>query len=234
MSENYLAVIEKAALNPDVDVSKMQALLDMQERILQRNAKHAFINALSRVQKEMPRVKKNGKISFTDKRDNERNTPFAKLEDIDTAIRKIYQAEGFSVDFNVEYVGEGMPTLTMELQHNEGHSKKYSIRLPLDSSGSKNNLQAMGSTVSYARRYLTCMAFNIITEGEDNDGEAAKLVTIEQAAEIDNLINSLPESEKAKAAFLKYMGVETVIEISAKDYKKAIIAIENKKKVIKK
>lgn len=229
MSENYLAVIEKAALNPDVDVSKMQALLDMQERILERNSKHAFINALSRVQQKMPRIKKNGAIEFEDKKGNQRNTPFAKLEDIDAAIRPIYQAEGFGVDFNVEYVGESMPTLIMELQHNDGFSKKYSMRLPLDTSGSKNNLQAMGSTVSYARRYLTCMAFNIITEGEDNDGALLKSITIEQAAELDLLINSLPEKEAAKEAFLKYMGAGSVLEIQSKDYQKAKIALEKKK-----
>ena len=41
--------------------------------------------------------------------------------------------------------------------------------LPLDTSGSKNGVQAVGSTVSYGKRYAICALLNIST-GDDTDG----------------------------------------------------------------
>ena len=44
--------------------------------------------------------------------------------------------------------------------------------LPPDVGPGRNALQAMGSTLSYAKRYLAEMLFNIVRENEDDDGQA--------------------------------------------------------------
>lgn len=219
-----LAVIERAACNPDVDVSKMQALLEMQERIMNKQAEMAFNQAMARLMPKLPTVAKNGRIEFTDKKGEDRSTPFAKYEDIDAAIRPLMIEDGFSLSFNTEWGQEGT-VISGTLSHSEGHSRTASMRLPLDTSGSKNNLQAMGSTISYGKRYLVGMLLNIVTKGEDNDGKNFGAVSNEQAVEIDLLITSTGAD---KAKFLLFMGVCDVREIAAKDYKKAMNALKAK------
>jgi hypothetical protein len=46
------------------------------------------------------------------------------------------------------------------------------MTLPLDTSGSKNNVQAVGSSTSYGKRYTATLLLNIRTKGEDDDGHA--------------------------------------------------------------
>lgn len=228
MSEqsNILAVIERAAINPDIDVTKMMALLDMQERIIAKNAESAFNEAMTRLQSLMPRITKDGNIEFVDSKNNHRKTPFATYENIDKAIRPLMIQEGFSISFNSEW-GESGALIHATLSHKDGHSRSASIRLPLDSSGSKNSLQAMGSTISYGKRYLVTMMLNIVTEGEDNDGDGAHdFVTTEQAAEIDTLIR---ETKSNRKKFLEYVKAEDVQKILAADYQKAITALNAKK-----
>ena len=41
---------------------------------------------------------------------------------------------------------------------------------PLDTTGGKSNVQAVGSTNSFLRRYVACNIFNIVVVADDDDG----------------------------------------------------------------
>jgi hypothetical protein len=147
----------------------MEKLLNMQMTIMAKQAEMAYGAAMGRLQKKLPRITKKGRIAFTDKKGNERDTPYAKYEDIDLVIRPLMLEEGFILDFDTKWGNDGA-TIYCTISHSEGHTKTSEMRLPLDSSGSKNSLQAMGSTISYGQRYLVKMMLNLIFEDEDNDG----------------------------------------------------------------
>src|SRR3546814_10492884 len=53
-SSSLLAVISRAASDPNVDLDKMERLLAMQERIVARQAEALFASALSEMQDELP------------------------------------------------------------------------------------------------------------------------------------------------------------------------------------
>lgn len=170
---SMISLIAQLAANPRVNADKMEKLLNMQERIVNQQADQAFSQAMARLQSKLPRITKKGKIAFTDKKGVERDTPYAKYEHIEAAIRSLYNAEGFATSFDTDTVAEGKIMVTLTVSH-EGGAKRISKSPPmaLDTSGSKNNLQAMGSTISYGKRYTLINAFNIVTEGEDDDGTA--------------------------------------------------------------
>ena len=68
--------------------------------------------------------------------------------------------------------------------------------LPLDTSGSKNAVQAVGTSVSYGKRYVMCAMLNIATRGEDDDGISAApkaTVTAMQAGQIGRLLAQCSE-----------------------------------------
>lgn len=224
----FLAMLERVATTPGINVENMQALLAMKMQMMAKGAEMKFNEAMARLQQKLPTIDKKGMIEFVDKNNVTRKTPFAKYEDIDAAIRPHMLAEGFTITFDSVWGAEGA-TVTGILSHKDGHSKQATIRLPLDSSGSKNSLQGMGSTLSYARRYLVGMLLNIVTKNEDNDGagDSMEPLTTEQ---IKRLRDMIEENGFDTQAFLKMMGAETLALIPQRDFPKAVSALLIKKK----
>lgn len=224
----FLSLLERAAKDPAVDVGKMSALLDMQERVLNKKAEALFNQAYSAAKMEMPRIAKTGAVSYND----QKAFSFAKYEDLDKAIRPIERAHGFSRIFTTEERQGGGVIVHCTLLHREGHGKKASIPVALDTSGGKNNIQAMGSSFSYGKRYTTTMLWDIVTEGEDNDGNFDVFpIDDAQFEEIQRLID---ESQTDTAAFCKHMKVESLKAITQKQYGKATNDLKAKIETLKK
>jgi hypothetical protein len=177
-STALIQMIERVALNPNVDIDKMERLLEMQERILNRNARSAFTSALAAMQPNLPVVDRKGNITIH-KKDAEKipanviqSTPYALWEDINDAIRPVLSEYGFALSFRVKKEADRIE-VTAILSHREGHSEETMLSLPMDSTGSKNNVQAIGSSTSYGKRYTACAILNITSRGEDDDGKLA-------------------------------------------------------------
>lgn len=158
------------------------------------------------------------------------STPYALWEDIDAAITPILAEYGFVLTFRSGVAQDGKITVTGVLGHEGGHTEETTITLPHDSSGSKNAVQAVGSSTSYGKRYTATMLLNIRTKGEDDDGMKGGdpgFITEEQAEKIFDLIRRVGAD---KDAFCKYLGIASVPDLPAKDYDRAIIALNTKAK----
>jgi ERF superfamily len=186
--QTLLAAIVGMAKDQSVDVHKLQAVLEMQERLERRQAEREFIAAFARLSAKMPRVKKSGVINLGP---GKGSIPFAKWEDMDKILRPLLAEEGFSLSFDSTMrPGDGGGLIvTGTLMHREGHSRAASMALPLDSGPGRNNLQAAGSSLAYGKRYTTEMLVNVVREGEDNDG--ASLISVDDAAELDAMMREM-------------------------------------------
>jgi hypothetical protein len=234
-SQAVLTMIDRAARDPSVDVTKMQALLDMQERVMRRHAEVEFTEAYSRLSSGLPRIKKNGALEYPINK-NDPDGPkrkianFARWEDIDAVIRPLLVAEGFSLSFeSAQRPGDGGGLLvTGHLNHVGGHRQSATIPLPLDSSGGKNNLQGYGSTFTYGKRYTATMLLNLIFEGEDDDGKRGgdEFINSVQAAELRQLIE---DGKVPLDGFLDYMGTRSIDEIQVADFPRAMNALRKRK-----
>ena len=163
-----LQVIEKVCSNPDMDVEKLEKMLDMQERILDKQAEQSFQIALSQMQAEMPVIEKNGEIKVG----NQVRSKFAKFEDINRQVLPVLQKFGFSITFQTNQAQDAIHVVGV-LRHKDGHKESTMLPIPLDTSGSKNAVQAIGSSVSYGKRYVMCALLNITSTDDDDDGVAA-------------------------------------------------------------
>ena len=170
-----LAVIERAARDPSVDIDKMERLLAMQERVQEGRAKQAFTEAKIAMRPELPEVTMKGHIIIRDKQTNAitQDTPFARFEDIHDAVVPVLSRHGFDLKFRNGLSADGKVQVTTILTHIDGHEETTDFVLPHDSSGSKNSVQAVGSSTSYGKRYGTLAILNIKVAGEDDDGEKA-------------------------------------------------------------
>lgn len=184
-STAIIQVIERAALNPDVDIDKLERLLEMQERVMDRQAMMAYSTAMAAMQTELPSIEERGKTN---------NGCYATLEDIVDTVRPIMQKHGFAVSFRIQTQERGIQ-VTGVLMHKDGHREETSMLLPADMSGNKNAVQAFGSSTSYGKRYVLSALLNITTRGQDDNGSTAggvRLVTPFQAGQIQRLISQCP------------------------------------------
>ena len=161
-----VAVIERIAMSPEVDVAKIEKLWELQERILDRNAEIEFNAAFSRLQEALPTVIESAS-------GDSRKWQYAPLEDIVEQTRPVLVKHGFSISHRTEWPGEGVIRVIGVLSHKGGHSRESVFLSPADPSGSKNKIQGVASTVSYGRRYTVKDLLCIVTRGEDDDGHQA-------------------------------------------------------------
>jgi hypothetical protein len=217
---NMLQVIARAAASPDVDVAKMQALLDMQFQLQNKQAEMEFNAALNRIQAKLPRISKNGKHGGTGAR-------YALFEDIDKEVRPLLTAEGLALTYGSNPSADGKLTVTCTLRHVMGHSVTQSLPVPADTGSGRNAVQAIGSAITYARRYLVALILNLVMEGEDDDGRGgkAKPITEQQIRQLEDMLEAVAPD---RAQFLKYMAVAKISDLNQEGFARAMTALKAK------
>lgn len=163
-----VSMFERLCRDPSVDVEKLQRLMDMQERVIKRNAEASFNAALAQLQADLPMIEERGGIKD---RSGNVQSRYALWEDVNKAILPCLRTHGFSLTFRQEQKDGGI-CVTGVLSHKEGHSERTSITLPTDTSGSKNAVQAVGSSVSYGKRYTAGMLLNLTSGDIEQDDDA--------------------------------------------------------------
>lgn len=247
--DNLLAVIAAAAIDPRCDVAKMQALLDMQERIERRDAEKAFNAAFLALQAELPAIRRDGKIEIREKNASgsreggrvQQSTPYATFNNIHKVLKPLLTKHGFGLSFATEPVGERLLVKGI-LMHEAGHFRETSFPLPAETSGSKNNVQGWGSSMSYGKRYCTIALVNIVSEADedaDTDGYRGKFVQaagggmaeVPEKAELvtkaqrDELVDLITKAKIRESQFCTHYGVDQIGKLPADLFEAAKKAI---------
>ncbi len=214
-----LDVIATAANDASIDPVKMSALLEMQIKILAIEREKAFNESLAKLQGEMPAITKHGKA---EDRDKFKGFKYARYEDIDASLRPLLTKYGFGYIF-IETEDKGRYKGT--LLHKDGHSMSGYFEAAPDKTGSKNDVQAIGSARAYARRYIFVGLLNIVTIGEDDDAQSFSYINAVQVGEIEMLLTKF-EIDKEK--FLQQFGVESIAKIAAPQFETLVRAINER------
>jgi len=219
-----LAMIEKVLTIPDFPVEKLERLFDLHQKAQADSARKAYLADLALMQPELPVIEKKGTIN-TNEKDKQGNktgkqikqSSYARWEDVVESIRPVMAKYGFSISFKVDQTDPARIAVTGTLGHRDGHTESTTMSLPLDSSGSKNNVQGWGSSVSYGKRYVAFALLNVVARGEDDDGAKAgqEFVTDEQA---NTLLLLIKETNSDPKQFLDIQGVENVSDILASSF----------------
>lgn len=210
-STSIIQVIERAARDPNIDIDKMERLLQMQERIVARQAKAAYADALARLQPTLPIIGERGSIKNNS---GAVQSKYALWEDIVGVITPLLAAQGFSLSFRTGNK-DGKIQVTGVLTHREGHGEETMLDLPADTSGSKNAVQAVASSVSYGKRYTAGALLNLRTGEIDDDGQTANAALNLSADQCAQVERRLKEANVDRAGFLEFWQVEEVWAIPA-------------------
>lgn len=231
-ADAFLAMVERIARDPNANVEAMEKLLSMRERIMAHTARAAYTKAMAEMKPKLPVIERRGLIVIPSKDSSkpDQKTPFAKWEDIDTAITPVLAAHGFALTFRSGVAQDGKITVTGVLSHVDGHTEETTITLPHDSTGSKNAVQAVGSSTSYGKRYTATLLLNLRTKGEDDDGAAGGAPGAISEEQRERLQALFDETDADVPKFCKFWKIEAVVDLPAKSFDEAVRMLEEKKK----
>jgi hypothetical protein len=224
---NMLAVIARAASDPAVDVDKMKQLLDVHERMTATAAKLEYDRAMSAAQAAMRPI-------ATDANNPSTKSKYASYFALDNAIRPYYTKHGFALSFDTAPgAGQDMIRVVCKVSHVSGHREFPQLDMPADGKGAKGGdvmtrTHASGSAITYGRRYLLQMVFNLAVGGDD-DGNAAGPGGYISADQKDELVALIQETGADTARYLKAMKVASLDEIAACNFNRARNALLEKR-----
>ena len=192
MSMLNVAVARGATLD------ELTKLMDLQDRHEKTEARKAFVVALNAFKADPPEVLKNRQVSFGAGKTAYKH---AGLDDASAIIGEALAKHGLSHRWNVEQT-EARIKVTCVLTHSMGHSESVSMEATADTSGSKNSIQAIGSTVSYLQRYTLFAVSGIAPKNADDDGNQGKDVRLlDERAKVDfhSAIEALADKKSSES-----------------------------------
>ncbi len=213
----WVSTIAQIATDPNASMEKLERMLAMKERLDNERKEQAFAAAFAAAAAEFPHIPLNGT--------GDKNKRYALLKDILGLTRPVLSKHGLALNFNVE-TGDKV-RVTARLSHREGHIQTTSIVLPTDTTGSKNAVQAVGSSQTYGQRY-TAQAILGLSLGEDTDDDGAgagvvdATITEEQFRELRDL---LERSGRDEAKFVGFLRVASLPELPASRFADAKAAL---------
>jgi hypothetical protein len=228
-SASIVQMIERVALNPSIDIDRMDKLLTFLERIKATEAEAAFTSDFAAMQGDLPSIDANGRIVHGTGTNEKVIAKYAKWEDINDAIKPVLAKHRFVLVFESEQP-DGRIVITAILKHVGGHKERATLSFPLDTSGGKSNVHAIASSVSYAKRHAASLVLNLSSrakEDSDDDGKAAGAgqLTDDQIAA---LRSKIMEANADLPKFLDKFQIEIIDDLPPGQFKRAMALLDAK------
>lgn len=221
----------KAAVTGGADLDKLEKLLALQERWETNEARKAYHQAMANFKANAPKIDKDRKVSFNTSA-GKTSYNHASLYNVTEKISAELSKHGLSASWSTKQ--NGVILVTCKITHCLGHSEETTLSAPSDTSGSKNAIQAIGSTITYLERYTLLALTGLATFEQDDDaGVPVEYIDEKQKSQILDFFAEL-NLKSNDAGFLKFMKVAKLEEILKSDFQKAIVALEAKRKATKK
>ena len=228
--DRYLSVVERLAADPNVDIEKLQKIIEMKNREEDREAEQAFNADMVKAQEEIKIVLKNQKNTQT-------QSEYADLCAIIASAKPIYTKHGFALSFYPGEAPEGYVRVMVDIMHRDGHSKTRYYDSAVDMAGiagktNKTKIHGEASSFTYGRRYLTASTFNIPTGDDDGNSGGGKLfVDGPDLKEIKSVGKKVVTDENA---FFGLVGAESWETIPAENGARALrLLLQRKEKLAK-
>lgn len=226
-----VSMFERMVRDPSIPMDRIERVMDMMREMRREQAEEEFNNAMADTQRELTPVARD---SFNP----QTRSKYASYHAIDKAIRPVYTKHGLGVSFDEDEKSPEGFIRVLAFVSKGRHSKTFHYDSPIVTQGLAGKTMmtlthARASAVTYAKRYLVGMIFNLSTgESDDDDGRAASqaeiggTITAEQAEDIkakcDQVAAGFDES------FCNYFKIAAIAELPAKDYQRALAALKKK------
>jgi len=203
------------------DVERLERMMDLERRWKEDKAREAYFEALTA-------FKKLNIVVSKDKHNKQYNSKYAGIGNLVNTVSAAMAPFGLSARW--EFDQSAGISVTCTLSHTLGHCERVTMSGPPDTSGAKNSLQQIKSTVTYLESATFQAVTGVISQDtSDDDGNGANLASIteKQASILTDLINA---SDTDESKFLAWIGAESVTAIPQGKYRQALMQLERKVK----
>jgi hypothetical protein len=191
------SLIERIAFTPDLPMERLTAIMDMQERQMNKQAEQDFNRAFAAAMAEMPAARKSGKNKHNGNR-------YSTLSDLVEAARPALSAHGLALNWTTKSDGKTL-TVTAIVRHECGWREETSMSAPVDAGkgvgAAMNVIQSHGSTETYLKRYTGFAILGLASDDFDDDGQASSAPQSVSADQFIQLRNALEESGMEPRSF---------------------------------
>ena len=211
-----------AAVTANTDLDKLKGLLELQIAWEANEARKAFYKAMSEFKKEEIVVTK-------DKLNKQYSSNYTTLGNLVNTVNPILSKHGLSASWDIKQ--NGTISVSCKISHLLGHNEEGSpISAPADSSGSKNPIQQIKSTITYLKSVTfesICGLASSDANVDDDGNGSVERITDKQLSQILDLITTRETTETKLCDFLK---VDKLENLPATDFMKALQAVNNAKR----
>lgn len=209
------------AQEANASIEQMQQLFDLQLRYEANEARKAFNGAMADFRENAPAIAK---------RRSGHNIKYAGLSESIEAIQPLLSQFGLSHQWKTRQEGAQI-TVECTVTHRMGHSESTSLTAAPDTSGSKNAIQAIGSTVSYLERYTLYAILGLSSREMDDDGKASSAPEVEliTEAQVSDLISLAREVGADIKKFCTFYKVDELAYLPASKFAPAVKNLEAKR-----
>lgn len=173
-----MAMVERLALDERVDAGKLETVMRVANQQQDREREIQFYQDKNRAVRDMPLIRKDGRIVILDKQNPEdlsrarTQGHFEKWPDVQAAITPVLDRHNLTLTHKIDHA-DGQTVVIAVLTHDNGFREESGpMRLPLDTSGGKNNVQGAGSSQTYGMRYTAraICGLRLVGGQQDDDG----------------------------------------------------------------
>lgn len=214
----------RLAVEKGTPVEQLKELVDLHERMADRQARQEFITALAKFKAECPPIVHSRQVGFASGQGAKVSYSYTELDELARVIDPVLTANGFSYGWDQKLDKEFLTT-TCTLWHIAGHSRTASFTLPTQNNSAASPQQKIGMADTYAARRSLIAVLGLTTA--DKDPRVSEIdptqITEDQVIMIEDLITELQTST---VKFLKFMEVEKIEDIPAVKFNQAMAALK--------
>lgn len=212
----------ETALERNADEQVLAQLIDLHERTRENEARRAFEAALAAAKAEIPVIIKTQQASLG--RTSYRHEDLAEIA---RTIGPILARHGLSYRFRSQTCGSEV-TITCIVSHRDGYREENSLSAGADTSGEKNPIQAIGSTLTYLQRMSLKAALGLAA-AEDDDGKAAGAPRTINRQQVRELLSLIDEVGADKDALLQFFKIRAFAELPERCFRQALVMLNARK-----
>lgn len=228
------------AIERGAGAEQFAMLVDSMMKARKEDARLQFEAALGRFKEHLPEVLKTRKVVFPNRDGGQTSYSHAELDKAAEVVADELKKEGITFNWKPGTSEGGRTRMTCVFRHPvTGHVEEMAtLDGPADTSGGKNNVQAIGSTTSYLQRYTLLAACGIVPKGMDNDGSTPTEGMPEDAItdycfQMTDATKISPKDEKGTLQFIFAECYDKARKCADKEAEKRFIKVyEERKKAL--
>ncbi len=156
------------AIYQNAPIETLKELMELQERDDANKARKAYHKAMAAFKRNPPDIYKDATVDFTSSKGRTLYN-HATLGNVCKVINAALGEHGLTAAWKTSQDNNQI-TVTCHITHELGHGEFTGLSAASDSTGNKNPIQAIGSTVSYLQRYTLLALTGLATKEQDDDG----------------------------------------------------------------